>query len=357
MGFASLKKMLKDSDKQDIVILARDSEKNRIILKPYTETPGLEIVWGDLNNYEAVLEYCSDRDSARAMKNLCAFFHDGSLEESFWGHIYNIGGGAPCRISTYEMYRIMYGAIGMTNLDYMLSPKKEATLNFHGQYYLDGDKLENYLHFRHDSMQYFYDCYLEKLGALCTVSKILCRLPGGQRLMGSILRKRFDKLARTEHGTLHFIEDNVEDHIDAYWGGRKRWEALPDKLSEMQHFTNWDAVVPINHGYDETKPESELDIADMKQAAEFRGGRLLSTEMNKGDWSSKLEFQCAFGHKFKASPRLVLEGGHWCDECERKSWNYGNRAKVDPFFAQVWDPLHGPDELREYPKEVSEKDV
>ncbi|MBD9062212.1 MAG: hypothetical protein EGR45_09370, partial [Ruminococcaceae bacterium] len=92
MGFASLKEMLKDSDKQDIVILARDSEKNRNILKPYTETPGLEIVWGDLNNYEAVLEYCSDRDSARAMKNLCAFLHDGSLEESFWGHIYNIGG-------------------------------------------------------------------------------------------------------------------------------------------------------------------------------------------------------------------------------------------------------------------------
>lgn len=277
MGFASLKEMLKDSDRQDIVILARNSEKNRNILKPYTETPGLEIVWGDLNNYDDVLkcvkgcdlilhiaafvspaadyyavskvaserlviesglkywvslrqtgiigramaeiedaimfhncfdnvlEYCSDRDSARAMKNLCSFFHDGTLDESFWGHIYNIGGGAPCRISTYEMYRIMYGAIGITNLDYMLSPKKEATLNFHGQYYLDGDKLENYLHFRHDSMQYFYDCYLENLGALCTVSKILCKLPGGQRIMGSILRKRFDKLARTEHGTLHFI--------------------------------------------------------------------------------------------------------------------------------------------------------
>lgn len=121
----------------------------------------------------------------------------------------------------------------------------------------------------------------------------------------------------------------------------------------MQHFTDWDAVVPINHGYDETKPESELDIADMQKAVEFLGGRLLSTEMNKGDWSGKLEFQCAFGHKFTASPRLVLEGGHWCDECERRSWNYGNRAKVDPFFAQVWDPLHDPDELREYPKEVS----
>lgn len=370
MGFASLKEMLKDTDKHDIVILARDSEKNRELLRPYMDAMGLEIVWGDLNDYQTVLkcvkgcdlvlhiaafvspaadyhpkqamkinygsarniinaifelgqqdftrlvyigtvaetgdrmppihwgrvgdpikpsmfdyyavskvaaerlviesglkywvslrqtgiigramasiedaimfhncfdnvlEYCSDRDSARAMKNLCAFHYDGTLDESFWGHIYNIGGGESCRVSTYEMYKIMYGAIGLTNLDYMLSPKKEATRNFHGHYYLDGDKLENFLH--------------------------------------------------------------------------------------------------------------------------FRGGKLLSTEMKTGDWSGKPEFRCAFGHKFTASPRLVLEGGHWCDECERKSWNYGNRAKVDPFFAQVWNPLHDPDELREYPKEVSEQDV
>lgn len=492
MGFASLKEMLNDTDKQDIVILSRNSEKNREILRPYMDTKGLEIIWGDLTDYQTVLkcvkdcdivlhvaafvspaadyhpkqamkvnygstrniiqaiydlgqqdftrlvyigtvaetgdrmppihwgrvgdpikpsmfdyyavskvaverlviesglkywvslrqtgiigkamasiedaimfhncfdnvlEYCSDRDSAWAMKNLCAFHHDGTLDESFWGHIYNIGGGESCRVSTYEMYKIMYGAIGLTKLDYMLSPKKEATRNFHGQYYLDGEKLENYLHFRHDSMQYFYDCYLEKLGAICTLSKVMCALPGGQKLMGSILRRRFDKLARTEHGTIHFIEDNVEDHIDAFWESRQKWEALPNKLFEMQHFTDWDTVVHLDHGYDESKPESELSLEDMQKAAEFRGGKLLSTEMKKGDWSTKLEFRCAFGHRFTASPRLVLEGGHWCDECERRSWNYGNRAKVDSFFAQVWNPLHDPDELREYPKEVSEKDV
>ena len=56
MGFASLKEILKYSEKQDIAILARDSEKNRNILKSYMETPGLEIVWGDLNNYDYVLK-------------------------------------------------------------------------------------------------------------------------------------------------------------------------------------------------------------------------------------------------------------------------------------------------------------
>ena len=48
---------------------------------------------------------------------------------------------------------------------------------------------------------------------------------------------------------------------------------------------------------------------------------------------------------------------NWCPECERKSWNYGARAKVDPFFAQVWNPLHDPDEMRKYPKEVTELDI
>ena len=149
----------------------------------------------------------------------------------------------------------------------------------------------------------------------------------------------------------------MEDHIDAYWGSRKKWEALPDKASEMDHFTDWDKVIPIDHGYDESKPEEALTLEDMKGAAKFRGGECLSDEMTQGGWQSKLAFRCAFGHTFKASPRLVLEGGHWCPECERKSWNYGARAKVDPFFAQVWNPLHDPDEMREYLKEVTELDV
>ena len=125
----------------------------------------------------------------------------------------------------------------------------------------------------------------------------------------------------------------------------------------MDHFEDWDVVTPIDHGYDESRPEGELALEDVAGAAAFRGGRLLSTRMERGDWGSKLRFRCAFGHEFEASPRLVLEGGHWCPACERTSWNYGARAKVDPFFAQVWDPLHAPDEMREYPKVVSELDV
>ena len=309
------------------------------------------------NCLDNVLEYCSDRDSGRAMRNLCAFDADGTLPEAFWGHIYNIGGGESCRTDTYNMYKTMYGEIGIRNIDYVIDPKVTATRNFHGHYYLDSDKLEDYLHFRSDSMQYFYDAYLKELGAARTFGKVICKLPGGQKLMGRIIKGTFNKLLDSEHGTRHFIQANMEDHIDAYWGSRKAWEALPDKASEMDHFTDWDKVLPIDHGYDESKPESALTIDDVKGAAVFRGGECLSDDMRQGDWKSKLRFRCAFGHTFEASPRLILEGGHWCDECERRSWNYGARSKVDPFFAQVWTPLHNPDEMREYPKLVTELDV
>jgi len=309
------------------------------------------------NCFDNVLEYVSDRDSGILMRNLAAFDTKGTLDSSFWNHIYNIGGGESCRVSTFDMFKKLYGAIGIKNLDYIISPKEQATRNFHGHYYEDSDKLENYLHFRNDSMQYYYDEYLKELGATAGFSRFICKLPGGQKLMGKIMKGMFIKLAKTEHGTVHFIEDNVEDHIDAYWGSKKAWEALPDKLSEMQHFKDWDKVIHLDHGYDEDKPEAELNLEDMKGAAKFRGGSCDSDEMKTGDWVTPLKFTCQFGHKFTGSPRLILEGGHWCDECERKSWNYGNRAKKDRFFAQVWEPLHEADELREYPKVVSELDV
>ena len=309
------------------------------------------------NCLDNVLEYVSDRDSGRAMRNLCAFDAEGTLDGSFWGHIYNIGGGESCRVDTYTMYKKMYGELGFKSLDNIIDPKLYATRNFHGHYYLDSDKLENYLHFRSDSMQYFYDAYLKELGSAKGAGKVMTKLPKGEKLMGGIIKSTFKPLLDSEHGTKHWLDSNIEDHIDAYWGSRKAWEQIPDKVSEMEHFTDWDTVIPIDHGYDETKPESELDIADMQGAAKFRGGELLSDTMEKGDWKTKLRFKCAFGHEFDASPRLVLEGGHWCPECERRSWNYGQRAKVDPFFAQVWNPLHDPDEMREYPKEVTELDI
>lgn len=309
------------------------------------------------NCLDNVLEYVSDRDSGRLMGNLCRYEFKGELPEHFWNHVYNIGGGESCRVSTYEMYQVLYGAIGFKNLDHVIDPKWYATRNFHGQYYLDSDKLEDYLHFRQDGMEYFYKCYLENLGMQTTASKILCSLPGGEKMMGSIMKKMLRKQATSEHGTVRFIQGNVEDRIDAYWGGKSKWEKIPAKLSAFKHFTDWENVIKLDHGYDEEKEPELLDLHDVKSAAAFRGGSCLSTQMDTGNWQKKLTFRCASGHVFEASPKLVLEAGHWCPDCERKSWNYAERAKVDPFFAQVWTPLHDESETRVYPKVITELEV
>ena len=63
------------------------------------------------------------------------------------------------------------------------------------------------------------------------------------------------------------------------------------------------------------------------------------------------------------TPNLVLLGGHWCpDELPGPTdgdwsngftpWNYDAEAKVNPFFAQVWYPLHGKDEDNVYGEEI-----
>jgi hypothetical protein len=192
---------------------------------------------------------------------------------------------------------------------------------------------------------------------MATAAKTITKLPGGQKLMGSILKKRFTKLLRTEHDTLRFVENNMEDLIVGYWGSKEAWEAIPP-LDEFKPFSDWDTVIPINHGYDEGRPEAELGLRDIKGAAKFRGGECLSDDMKTGNWTEKLKFRCAFGHEFEASPRLVLEGGHWCPVCSREGWNYYERAKVDPFFAQVWYPLHDKSEKEwKYQKTVSYLDI
>jgi hypothetical protein len=206
-------------------------------------------------------------------------------------------------------------------------------------------------------MEYYYAIYLKNLGANAFFSRIITKLPFGQSLIGGIMKKRFLTLARTEHGTVRFVEEGMEDHIAAYFGSREAWEQIPP-LGHFKHFADWDKVVHIDHGYDESKSESELSFEDMKRAAKFRGGSCESEVMAKGDWKSKLKFRCAFGHAFEASPRLVLEGGHWCPVCERESWNYHNIAKVNPFFAQIWYPLHDKNERPIiYKKVISELDV
>ena len=47
-------------------------------------------------------------------------------------------------------------------------------------------------------------------------------------------------------------------------------------------------------------------------------------------------FRCALGHDFAITPRLYLQGGHWCPTCMVDQDSYDANKAANPFFAQVW---------------------
>ncbi|MBQ2351375.1 MAG: NAD(P)-dependent oxidoreductase, partial [Bacteroidales bacterium] len=288
-----------------------------------------------------VLEWATVEDSGRLLANLC----EDNVPDEFWNRFYNIGSGKEYRLSNYEFECKLLKAIHCPPPQKIFRPEWFVLRNFHGQWYLDSDVLENYLHFRANIP---VDEYFTNMGKqLPWFFNLAAIVPG------FIIRWAMRPMAnKKKWGTQWWIKHNEKQRISAYYGSLERYKAIPDwKHQNLSHPSETD-IVKIDHGYDEQKPRSEWTIDDMRKAAEFRGGKCLSETMAKGDFRTPLEWECQFGHKFKASPVLVLEGGHWCPECLPSPWNYDEIAKGNPFFAQVWKPLHGENEHNVYGEEI-----
>lgn len=62
MGWESFKQFYAKKNEFNIVVLLRDSEKNRKQFAPYMNDPAVKVVWGDLKKYESVLECVTGAD-------------------------------------------------------------------------------------------------------------------------------------------------------------------------------------------------------------------------------------------------------------------------------------------------------
>lgn len=287
-----------------------------------------------------MLEWATVEDSARAMANLCLL----DLPEDFWCRFYNIGSGPEYRLTNYEFECKLLKTISCPPPEKIFEPQWFVLRNFHGHWYTDSQVLEDYLHFRANIP---IDDYFRRLGRqvpwffhlAVIVPSFIIKL-----VMRSYAYKK-------QWGTQWWIEHNDPQRIAAYYGTREKWAAIkPWREQDLSHPSEVQAK--LDHGYDESKPRSEWNIDDMRSAAAFRGGKCLSESMTVGDWRTPLEWECQFGHRFKASPALVLLGGHWCPECLPTPWNYDEIAKGNPFFAQVWRPQHDESEHNYYGEEI-----
>lgn len=272
-----------------------------------------------------VFEWATAQDSGRLLANVC----EADVPEEFWRRIYNIGGGAGYRTHNYEFLQRSGQASGI-DMKRLFDLNWFATQNFHGQWYEDSDVLESYLHYRRGSVT----DYLAVAKHETSLAKLMARLVPTTILKNYVMKPVAHK---KDYGTLYWIEHNVEDKIKAYFGSKEQWQAIP---TWKNFHLEPPSSIPcrLRHGYDEAKPQSELDFPDMAAAATFRGGACLSTTMRKGDLGGKLQWQCAAGHDFEASPTLVLLAGHWCPTCLSAQMDEQAEAARNPFFAQVVNP-------------------
>ena len=296
-----------------------------------------------------VLEWCTLEDSGRLLCNLVLIDSSGELNEDFWRHFYNISSGKEYRISNYEFICILLETLGLAKPEKLFNPNWFATKNFHGHFFADSDKLEEYLHFRENiPIRDYFNSLADRLDFHYKLAR---NVP--KDVIATIAKPFMKAVAFSPNfGTLHWAEKEDTARMNAFFGSMENWKNLPKnwgdfEIMEFEKDTSAAEKFKLDHGYDESKAESELDIEDMKTAAKFRGGECLSKAMEKGDLYTKLKWKCGHcGAEFEASPALILLGGHWCPECfiPHTAWNYNSIAKTNPFFAQVWYPSHSKDE-------------
>lgn len=142
------------------------------------------------------IEITSPRDTARA------FVHALEKQEFLHHRIFNLGGGNDFRIEYQEFMKRNFEITGLGKLNF--PPKAFAEKNFHCGHYVDGDELENILHFRTDNL----DTYFEELKqSVPGLLKVLTRL-------FSPLIKRYMKGLSEP---LHAIKDKDEKLLDRFF--------------------------------------------------------------------------------------------------------------------------------------------
>ena len=273
-----------------------------------------------------VLEWATVEDSGRLLERVCR----DTVPISFWNRFYNISSGPQYRMTNYDFETRVLNAVHCPRPEKIFNANWFVLKNFHGQYYLDADILEDVLHFRANiPLDDYFQQMSDQLPKIFRLAKLV-----PSALIKAVLRLLAD---RKTYGTQYWIRHREDRRIRAYYGSLEQYKAIPD-------WPDWDLSKPaaaekavaIHHGYDETKPLTELTVRELQAAAAFRGGRLVSDEYS-GDPLQRLVWECHQGHRFEASPKLVLEGGHWCPNCLSDHWDgFLDVAKHNPFFAQVY---------------------
>lgn len=292
--------------------------------------------------YDAPLEWATAHDSGVLIKNIIESYANGTTPDKFWRRCFNISGGKQNRnygINTFDDgFKVVGGSAKA-----FFKPWYNATRNFHGAWFLDGDELNDMFDFQSQST----DDYWREVFDAHPSFKLGKRVP--KRVIGYFVVKR---LLKDPNAPAYWAKNGDEARLIAYFGSRENYEklkkadwtdiALPDRdgIKDLD-----DNAKPVYYGFDFTKSDADIDIGDLRSVAEAHGGKLVSADFERGDIYKKLEWQTQDGDTFTATPYTVLRGGHWYNETYRSNvWDFDRLSKKDKVFASVWYDSHGEDE-------------
>ena len=286
------------------------------------------------------IEWVTAKDSGILMSRIV----ERDLENSipfFWKKVYNVGGGKGYRQTGYDTFDDGFKVIG-GNVESFFEPYWNSDRNFHCFWFNDSNVLNDMFHFQNGSSDTFWQDF-KKSHRLYSVAKIL---------PPAIVRKMvIEPLLNDENAPSKWIRDDNNARVKVAFSvpdlkqKYSDWKSFPllknnlcnDGFYDYEKAKNSPSFHLLNHGYDESKPDSELDIEDMQMVAKFRGGQCLSKTMIKGDLYTPLTWRCHKGHIFRSSPYTILKAGHWCEECAPlTTWNYDLIVPYVPFYQQVW---------------------
>ena len=91
-----------------------------------------------------VLEWATIEDSGRLLAQVC----EDWVPAEFWNQTYNTSSGEQYRMTNYEFETRLLRGLGLPGPEKVFEPQWFALKNFHGMWYTDADKLEDFLHFR-----------------------------------------------------------------------------------------------------------------------------------------------------------------------------------------------------------------
>lgn len=305
--------------------------------------------------FNAPLEWVTAHDSGVLIANIIDKDSKEDLSKLFWKKIFNIGANGRNQITGYDTLNDGFKLIGGTTKNFF-KPYFNATRNFHGVWFYDGNELDDLFHYVSQNMSEYWR-HIAKKFWYYKLGKIVPK-----KLISKLV---IQNLFKDDNSPAYWYRNNDIAKLTAFFGSKENYENLPKdwnnfnlivenktpdgKELDFNKLNKKENATLINYGFDYNKNDSEITKLDLENVAKLHGGKLISKTFKTGDVYSKLTWQDQDGNEFVATPFTILRAGHWNNPCYNSfSWEFDRLSKKDKIYSQIWYTSHSEEENNIY---------